>query len=301
MMSVMGLESTGSRMPPDRDTERSRQTNPRRVEAPRPAPKTSNRFDAHAAASGLPSADMRDALSEAIRSIILPRLVAAGKARDLGLAHEGKGITEHDVTTMLAHILTPDHSVAEAMLTLLKLRGAPRTEIQTGLLLAVGRRLHAMRRGGNSSPSETLLALGRLQRLARSKALPDHGPVGADAATGSVLVVRFPDDSATLPATILEDMFRGAGWNVRLWTGPTFDEFPTLVNDLACDVVVVAMPADAAPGRDLDPALHRLSSRPIIAVVSNDAGMATDMEAKVHGRTIVRHFREAISAAAALL
>ncbi len=70
---------------------------------------------------------MRDALSEAIRSVILPRLVAARRARDIGLAHEGDRITEHDVAAMLADVLTPDQSVAEAMLTLLKLRGVSRT------------------------------------------------------------------------------------------------------------------------------------------------------------------------------
>jgi hypothetical protein len=196
---------------------------------------------------------MRDALSEAIRSVILPRLVAARRARDIGLAHEGDRITEHDVATMLADVLTPDQSVAESMLTLLKLRSVPRSEVLLSLLPAVERRLRSMRAQDRFSDAEFKLALGRLERLVRSKAMPPAPEPGPRAA-GTVLVITFEELRSPLAALVLIDMFRSAGWKtIEASAGGRQDEPGVDLNATKAgrraDAVAILAPLEEAGSR----------------------------------------------------
>jgi hypothetical protein len=281
-------------MPPDWNAERSRRHSFGKTEAPGSSAVKLNRFEGASA----PAADIRDALSEAIRSIVLPRLVAARQARDLGLAHEGSAITGHDISTMAAHILTPDDSVSESMLNLLRLRGATRIDVLAGLLLEVERRVRGLHRTARLGDAEMMLAVGRLQRLACSRALPAHPTPEPGAPTGRVFIAPLPEERASLMAAVLEDAFVGVGWHCR--TQAVVDIQAGAFED--ADLVALAAPGWASPTSIRATALKlRTTSRlPVMVVAPYSvgraaAGIAGDADA------VACVTREAVRTAQALL
>lgn len=303
MMAVMGLESTGSRMPPDWDTERSRLPDPGKAEAHRPATQKSNRFNGLIHAGDGAPIGMRDALSEAIRSIILPRLVAACHAMDIGLAHAGSTVTESDIATMTAHVLTPDDTVPEAMLTLLGLRGVSRSDVLIDLLQEVAQRLVSMRSEERCSGAETTLALGRLERLAQSKSLPAASAKDSKAISRKVIVANLPGETTALAALILQDHFQYAGWTCAKIAKIDENALADIAQAAPVDVIVVA--AQTTPLGADNALLNRLakSGRPrevLLVSSENPDSYQMPVSSPENGTIVTGDLRKAVQIAEGL-
>jgi MerR family transcriptional regulator, light-induced transcriptional regulator len=246
---------------------------------------------------------MRDALSEAIRSIVLPRLVAANHAHDIALAHQGSGISEQDVGTMLSHVLTPDQPVAEAMLTVLRLRGVTRADVLAVLFPAVARRLGALWQADRCTFADAALAAGRLQRLIHSEAMPAPQPQAARA-TGRVLVCSLPGDQHALAAAIVDDFFRCAGWTTTLAPGADAGRLAAMAESEPFDVVGISIADRRRLGElaSLARSLRDASSKRLVGVIAGGGAFAgPDRPGRFGVDAIVRDARAAVATAEELL
>jgi methanogenic corrinoid protein MtbC1 len=247
--------------------------------------------------------DVRGALSEAIRSIVLPRLVAARRANDMTLAHDGRAVTDRDVSAFLAHVVTADHHLAEAMLTVLRLRGASREEILLELFQPVARRLGEQWLGDECSFADVTLGVGRLQRLMRSDAMPAGRRTG-HARSGRILVACLPGEQHTLGAAIVEDFFRSAGWETVIWSGPDEATLEVVARSAPFDLIGISIGDQrflVGLGA-LVQRLRRASSRNLMGVIAGGRALAQGASAAAYGLdAIVHDARGAVPAARALL
>jgi MerR family transcriptional regulator, light-induced transcriptional regulator len=201
----------------ERETEQAVHIHPGEAEVIRILPGFPRRFASHRPFRHH-SGDMRDALSDAIRNIVLPRLVAARRAKDQSLAACGRVVTQEDVNALLSHVATADHNLAEAMLDTLRLRGVSRQDILLDLFQPAAQRLGDQWLDDQCTFADVTLATGRLQRLMRSDAMPkmNHSPCRPG---GRILIATMPGDQHSFGASVVEDIFRDAGWETLHWTG----------------------------------------------------------------------------------
>jgi MerR family transcriptional regulator, light-induced transcriptional regulator len=184
--------------------------------------------------------DVRGALSQAIRNIVLPRLVAARNARDLALATYGRSITEQDISSLLAHVTTADQSIAEAMLTVLRLRGVPREDILLDLFQPVAQRLGDRWLSDQCSFADVTLGVGCLQRLMRSPAMPRTAPKST-VRHARILIACMPGEQHTFGAAVIDDLFRSAGWDTLQWAGQNPAILETVAAASPCDIIGISV------------------------------------------------------------
>ncbi|MGL4241875.1 MAG: cobalamin B12-binding domain-containing protein [Beijerinckiaceae bacterium] len=234
---------------------------------------------------------------------MLPRLLAARRANDMHLAVEGCSVTAHDVDALLSHITTPDHSLAEATLAVLKLRGISREDILLELFQPVARRLGDMWRNDDCTFADVTLGVGRLQRLLRSEAMPPaRRPVRAG--RGSILIACLPGEQHTFGAFIIEDFFRQAGWETVTWSGAQDKTLETVARSAPFDVIGISVGNDHLLGgmKSMAQALRGVSSRHLMGIVAGGRALARDATASEYGvDAIVHDARAAVPTAASLL
>jgi MerR family transcriptional regulator, light-induced transcriptional regulator len=285
----------------DRDTEHAHEP-PGAAEASRLASIRSNRFDA-AASHPWPAGDMRDVLSDAIRSIVLPRLIAAHSASGRPLPG-GEGVTEQDIAGLLTHVTTADHSLAEAMLAVLRLRGVRREDILLDLFEPVARRLGEQWLSDQCSFADVTLGVGRLQRLIRSDSMPAPGP-DAPGRAGRILIASLPGEQHTLGVAIIDDIFRSAGWDTVEWTGREAADLEVVAASAPFDIVGVSIGDPRALHRlkPLTGRLRKVASRNLFGILAGGSAFRgpADYPAAYGVDAIVRDARTAVAAARALL
>jgi MerR family transcriptional regulator, light-induced transcriptional regulator len=249
------------------------------------------------------SQDIRGALSEAIRSIVLPRLVAARRANDMALALDGSAVTERDVAALLSHVATADHNLAEAMLTVLALRGVSRADVLLELFQPVARRLGESWLDDDCTFADVTLGVGRLQRLMRSDAMPTPPRIAA-AGGGRILVACLPGEQHTLGAAIVEDFFRSAGWDTVSWSGKDEATLEVVARAAPFDLIAISI-SDPHAVVDLAPIagrLRRASSRSLAGILAGGRGVERGATAAELGVDAVVHdARAAVPAARSLL
>jgi MerR family transcriptional regulator, light-induced transcriptional regulator len=250
-----------------------------------------------------PPATMRDALSDAIRNIVLPRLVAARQAQGHAALSFGKQVTAHDVSAFLSHVMTSDHSLASAMLTVLTLRGVSREDVLLELFQPVARRLGDMWLNDDCSFADVTLAVGRLQRLMRSEAMPT-ARAAADAPSGRVLIACIPGEQHTFGAAIVEDFFLSAGWETVLWSGSDRATLEVVAHSAAFDVVGISIgdPGNLPALKPLAAALRAGVAPRVIGVLAGGHAVAATTNAAAFGvDAIVHDARAALPTAQTLL
>lgn len=223
----------------ERETEQAFQIHPGEPEVLRALPGSTRRFASHRPFRHH-SAEMRDALSEAIRNIVLPRLVAARKAKDQNLAACGRMVTDEDVSGLLSHVATADHNLAESMLAALRLRGVSRQDVLLDLFQPAAQRLGDQWLDDQCTFADVTLGTGRLQRLMRSDAMPkmSHSPCQPG---GRLLIATMPGDQHSFGASIVEDLFRQAGWDTLHWTGNDPVRLAALAASARYDVIALSV------------------------------------------------------------
>ncbi len=239
---------------------------PGSAEVPTLAPIGLNRFNAGHHSS---RADVRDALSNAIRMIVLPRILAAHK-RDAGR----RAIGEADVDLLLSHVATPDPALAEGLLTALGQRGVGRADILLDLLGVAARRLVDRWRRGACTFADMTLAIARLRRLIRSESLPP--PPAAPKCGGRILIVAQPGAQDGIDAAIVEDLFRSAGWDAFSWSGSTIAALERISTTAAVDIVAITISdpdrLDALP--PLTRRLRSMSSPRLVGIITDGQAVA---------------------------
>jgi MerR family transcriptional regulator, light-induced transcriptional regulator len=266
------------------------------------------RFDADRGHGGVRSihqpCDMRDALSDAIRNIVLPRLIAARKANCQTLAGGGPAIAGQDVAALLSHVTTADHSLSEAMLSVLRLRGVPREDILLDLFQPVAQRLGDMWLGDQCSFADVTLGVGRLQRLMRSDAMPASRRARS-ARPGRVLVAAFPGDQHTFGAAMIDDLFRSAGWDTVSWSGDLTANLEVIASSAPFDVIGISI-SDGGMTDGLKPLAERLrkaASRHLVGILAGGRAFqkSSGAPADYGVDAIVRDARTAVPTALTLL
>lgn len=160
----------------DQDTNLTRPA-PGSAEASRLALAASHRFTP--SGTGTMQPQLRDALSDAIRSIVLPRMLerrralAAGNATDRHGDYESRPIRDSDVAALLACVIAADPAPAMAVLESVKRRTANRDMILRELMAPVARGLYRLKREHRLTHADLTLGMGRLRSLVRSGAMPD--------------------------------------------------------------------------------------------------------------------------------
>jgi MerR family transcriptional regulator, light-induced transcriptional regulator len=179
-------------------------------------------------------------LSEAVRRMALPRLLAARLAeRDEGQRIE-PSVTDDDRERFLAVLATPDHHLTESFISVLGLRGVTREDILLQLFTPVARDLHQLWMRDEVTFADVTLAIGRLQRLLRSPALPD-APLHFGGRGGSILIAPPPGDPHAFGSAVFEDFFRNAEWATERLIPATQDELINRVSGKGYDVLAISI------------------------------------------------------------
>jgi MerR family transcriptional regulator, light-induced transcriptional regulator len=276
---------------------------PGSAEASRLAAGRAGRFGGRTVAAR-PARDMRDALSEAIRSIVLPRLLAARGAGGRTPRESGPAIGEHDIADLLSHVTSPDESIAEAALSALRARAVTRETVLLDLFTPAARRLGDQWLRDQCSFADVMLGIGRLKRLMRSDAMPKASH-RRGAVTGRVLIASLPGDQHTLGAAIMEDLFASAGWDTLGWVGDDAGSLETIAAVAKVDIIGISI-SEHRTLQDLKPLTARLRQvmeRRLVGILAGGrafdqaAGAAADYGVDA----IVRNARRAIATAEAVM
>jgi methylmalonyl-CoA mutase cobalamin-binding subunit len=257
----------------------------------------SDRFDSERGSS---KAEVHDALSDAIRMIVLPRMLAAHR-KDAPCA--ATAISEADVGLLLSHVTTADPALAETLVTALRLRGVSRTDVLLNLFAVVARRLSSRWLRNECAFADVTLAIGRLRRLIRSESMPEP-PLAAERG-GRILVASLPGDQHAIGAAILEDLFRSAGWDTAAWPGPDATALERMATAASFDLIGIPI-CDAErldPVPSLAERLRRTVPCRLIGFVACDKTLATLPEDPAHLGldAIIRDIRDAEPTARAML
>lgn len=205
-------------------------TAPGSAEVSRLGSEASNRLDA---------VQMRDALSDAIRTLVLPRLL---ERRHLGTdpAARSRPIRGADLLTLRRLATISDPGPAEALIRLLRRRGASREAILLDLIAPTERRLGDLWRRGRLTFADMTLGIGLLRGLMRSDCMPQterqHVATGA-----CVLVASLPGEQLTLGTAIIADLFGTAGWSTITWSGGDAAELLRIAAASPVDIVAMTI------------------------------------------------------------
>jgi MerR family transcriptional regulator, light-induced transcriptional regulator len=222
----------------------------------------------------------RDLLSDAIRTLALPRLLAAHAAESLPRFRPDSRITEADVGNLLAQISAPDFHVAEAAIMVLAQRGASREDILLNLFTPVARQLHECWVRDDLTFADITLAIGRLQRLLRSAAMPQP-PLHYGRPGGSILIAPPPGDMHAFGTAVLEDFFRNAQWRTERLIPATADELVEHVRTKPFDIIALSVNQDCHVGQMalLLRRLRRESANPRILAMVGGQPLQEDADA----------------------
>jgi MerR family transcriptional regulator, light-induced transcriptional regulator len=195
----------------------------------------SNRFD---------SAGMRDALSDAIRTIVLPRMLERRRVLASGLGHDHDGVTAHDVATLLACVTAADPAPSEKVLEALRTRTISRAAILIDLFVPVAQQLVALRDETGTTFADVTLGLSRLRSLIRSDHMQEPpGPAGPH---GRILITCARKDQHILWSAIVEDLFRSAGWDATILSESDPEALVSASHDVSADVIALVLQDGAA-------------------------------------------------------
>ncbi len=252
--------------------------------------------DSHGA-PGLATGRAYELLLAAVEHHALPRLLAAhggrryiptsGAASPLGTPPQ---IERADVEALLACVATPDFHVAEAALAAVARRGFTRAELLMELLTPAARILHARWQEDRETFAAVTLAIGRLQRLLRSDAMPalEEKPTPA---CGAVLISGRPQDPRPFETAVAADFFRAAQWDAECLTPRTEWDLAEKLGSRAFECLVIVWDGEDGAGDD-DGFVHRLrraSANPRLIVLLTGLPAGCDAEKSLGADALVQN------------
>jgi methanogenic corrinoid protein MtbC1 len=180
----------------------------------------------------------------ALPESILPRLVDALKARLRGprLGAQGPRLGRPDVDAMLDLAIHDDDEACARFAASLAGEGIGPDRLCLDLFAPVARRLGELWDDDRVDFGTVTLAMGRLQRIARSLS-PDTPCACAD--VGALLLGNVPGADHTFGPAMLADHFRRAGWDVRFDPSASADDLIDAVRLRRFDVVGLSLGVDA--------------------------------------------------------
>jgi methanogenic corrinoid protein MtbC1 len=228
-------------------------TAPGFAEVSRLGPDVSKRFN---------PAEVRDALSDAIRTIVLPRMLERRRAL------EGGVISNDDIAALLACATAADPTPSEALLDSVRQRGATREAVLLDLISPVAQRLARSASADGLTFADAALGIGRLQALMRSGRMP-VAIARPDAGAGSIFVAGTADDPHALRAEIVGDLLRSAGWRTEVWSGGDTDGLIRAILAMQPDLLCLAIGGSdpLARVRELAGRLRRDTGRRLFGVL----------------------------------
>jgi MerR family transcriptional regulator, light-induced transcriptional regulator len=226
---------------------------PGSAEVSRLGPDLSKRFN---------TAEVRDALSDAIRTIVLPRMLERRRAA------EGGVISNDDIATLLACATAADPTPSEALLESIRQRGATREAVLLDLFAPVALRLARSGSGNGLTFADAALGSGRLRGLMRSGRMPD-APARPAGNIGSVFITGTPGDAHALEAAIISDLLQSAGWATEVWSGGSADGLIRAILAFRPDLLCLTIVGTESPShlRHFAKSLRRDTGRRLLGVV----------------------------------
>jgi MerR family transcriptional regulator, light-induced transcriptional regulator len=183
---------------------------------------------------------MHSVLSDAVCKLALPRLLAARLADRDDASRLTSAVTDEDRQRFIALVCAPDHHLPESLLSVMALRGVTRDDILLQLFTPVARQLHDLWIRDEVTFADVTLAIGRLQRLLRSPALPD-APLHFGERGGSILIAPPPGDPHAFGSAIFEDFFRNAEWSTERLVPATEEELINRTRLKSYDVLAISV------------------------------------------------------------
>jgi hypothetical protein len=250
---------------------------------------------------------MRDALSDAIRTIVLPRMLHQRQTRQASQQVNQAGGPEamalaHAIAQLRACVTAADPTPSEAVLAALKQNGTPRQQVLLDVFVPVARDLMAPGRGDVLTFADRTLGFGRLRSLIRSDAMPEPPP--AMGRHGRILIMHGQEHHIFWPA-VVEDLFRSAGWDTTISAETHLPEMARASHDMLADVIALVVP-DARSLPDLTAAARVLDIKGhgrVLAIVGTGsaAGGQSRSGRHPHGLVQITDMAQACAMAKAML
>lgn len=156
-------------------------------------------------------------LARAIETEVIPRLVAAHRIDENGLASNDAlsgRVTQSEIEAFTNSLLSGDEPALESTVEALRRRGFTVEHLLVDLLAPAARQLGHLWTEDLCFFTDVTIGLGRLQRMMRELS-PAFGTEVAHPPNGRrVLLVRAPGEQHSFGLSMVAEFFRRAGWEV---------------------------------------------------------------------------------------
>jgi methanogenic corrinoid protein MtbC1 len=221
--------------------------------------------------SGVPTKSTYD-LTHTIESEIIPRLI---------LAHRNNGerrATEHlsaarvmpsDLKEFFEVILVDRVDDALSLVVALTTRGVPVESIMLDLLAPTAAKLGAMWEEDNVDFLSVTISLGRLQQVLRHISRASQRALSAGTPSHKVLLSTVPGETHIFSLLLVDQFFRGGGWDAWTLPGASRDELIDLVSREDFALVGLSVSCSACVGelQQLIPAIRRAAKSKALRIM----------------------------------
>lgn len=171
-------------------------------------------------------------LTHTIEAEIIPRLILAHRAdqgRHVGAAQAGMVVPAAAMELFGKHILHDDLDAAIALVADLGWKGVPVETIMLEVLAPTAARLGEMWEADDVDFVEVALSLQRLQQVLRSLSGAQVPETVLMRAPHRILLATTPGEAHIFSLLLVDQFFRGDGWDVWTMPGATAQELVELV------------------------------------------------------------------------
>ena len=212
----------------------------------------------HSAVSTKPTYD----LTHTLEAEIIPRLILAHRKdggrraiQPLSMA----SVTPSDFKSFFEVILCDRVDDALSLVVALTARGVPVESIMLDLLAPTAAKLGAMWEEDNVDFLAVTISLGRLQQVLRHISGTSQSVSSAGAPCHKVLLSAVPGETHIFSLLLVDQFFRGGGWDAWTLPGASRDELIDLVGREHFALVGLSVSCDACLGelRELIPAVRK--------------------------------------------
>ena len=222
----------------------------------------------HSGVSAKPAYD----LTHTIEAEIIPRLILAHRNNGASRATQplsGSRVTPSDFKHFFEVILLDRVDDALSQVAALNAKGVPVENIMLDLLAPTAAKLGSMWEEDSVDFLAVTLSLGRLQKVLHHVSGTTQLELPAGTACHKVLLSAVPGETHIFSLLLIDQFFRGGGWDAWTLPGATRDELIDLVARQDFALVGLSVSCDACIGelRHLIPGIRRATKNNALRIM----------------------------------
>lgn len=221
----------------------------------------------------------RDAVADLIEGEIIPRLLLAhGVGTPTPVMLGGALVVAADVDTLTPLALSGSSGAVLTAVRAVMSRGVPLAITFTDLIAPVARRLGELWDQDRCDFVEVTMALWRLQETVRDIAAETVAPDRGGVVLRRAVIAACPGDKHSLGTAMVDELFRGAGWETVRPDGDEAEDLVDLVRSEPFDLIGLTVSCDGQLARlpALVTALRSASRNPRIVVMLGGRAINAD-------------------------